>query len=68
MSFLFGDKPTPPRAPPVAPDLSGQMSQDAMEAARRRAAMSTGREKLLLVPQDQTQAARPSAQKMLLGS
>lgn len=68
MSFLMGGTPPVPRAPPVAPDTSGQQSQDAMEAARRRAAMATGREKLLLVPQDQTQAPRQSQQKMLLGA
>ena len=68
MSFLFGGTPPTPRPMPAAPDMSGQQSQDAMEAARRRAALSTGREKLLLVPQDSTQQARPSQQKMLLGA
>jgi hypothetical protein len=53
---------------PLAPDISGQQSQDAAEAARRRAALATGRSKLLLTPQDSTQTARPSQQKMLLGA
>lgn len=48
--------------------MSGVQSQDAMESQRRRSALAQGRSKMLLVPQAQTQAARPSAQKMLLGA
>lgn len=71
MSFLFGggaEMPKQPQPMPVAPDASGVQSQAAMEAQRRRAAMSEGRQKMLIVPQAQTQQARPNAQKMLLGA
>lgn len=68
MSSLFGGTPPIPRPAPPAPDLSGEMSQSAMEAERRRAALATGREKLINVPSQSTQTARPSGQKLLLGA
>ena len=52
---------------PTAPDMSGEMAQSQMEAARRRAALADGRSKMLISPIAANNSAAPSQQKMLLG-